>query len=159
MLAATTAVRRASAAGCRRAGLALLLSVAGGAAWSQPSPIGLWRTIDDATGEPKSLVRIVERDGVVEGRLEKILDPARAELTCVSCDDERRGQPLQGMTLLRNVRAEGDGRWGGGDILDPQSGKVYHVRLEPTDDGRQLKVRGYIGLPAFGRSQTWQRVE
>ncbi|WP_157270178.1 DUF2147 domain-containing protein [Azohydromonas aeria] len=143
-------------------GAAALLAVAAvpAAAWAQPAtPVGLWRTIDDATGQPKSLVRITESGGVLSGRVEQVLDPAKADSRCDACSDERKGQPVLGMTVLRNVRQEEPGQWGGGDILDPNNGKVYKVRLRPEDGGSRLGVRGYIGLPALGRSQTWQRVE
>lgn len=146
---------------CRiaRAAAAAALALAGAAAWAQATPVGLWRTIDDATQQPKSLVRISEAAGVLSGRVEQILDPAKAASRCDACSDDRKDQPVLGLTVLRNVRAEGDGQWGGGDILDPNNGKVYRVRLTPEDGGRRLVVRGYVGLPALGRSQTWQRVE
>jgi uncharacterized protein (DUF2147 family) len=121
--------------------------------------VGLWRTVDDATGQAKSLVRITESGGVLSGRVEQVLDPAKAGLRCAACSDERKDQPVAGLTILRNVRQEEPGQWGGGDILDPANGKVYKVRLRPEEGGSRLVVRGYVGLPALGRSQTWQRVE
>lgn len=127
-----------------------------------PTPAGLWKTFDDDTGRPKSLVRVVERDCRLTGRIEKLLDPDDpADGVCDRCSDERRNQPILGLTILRNVRRS-DGRsdlWEGGDILDPENGKVYHVRLLPSADGRHLDVRGYVGTPLFGRTQTWQRAE
>lgn len=138
---------------------AALLAGALPAAWAQASPVGLWRTIDDATGQAKSLVRITESGGVLSGRVEQVLDPAKADMRCEACSDERKDQPVLGMTILRNVRQEEPGQWGGGDILDPARGKLYKVRLRPEEGGSRLVVRGYIGLPALGRNQTWQRVE
>ena len=129
------------------------------AAWAQDTPVGLWRTIDDATGSAKSLVHISESGGVLTGRVEQLLDPAQAQRRCTACSDERKDQPVAGMTILRNVRPEEPGQWGGGDILDPNNGKLYKVRLRPEEGGSRLVVRGYVGLPALGRNQTWQRVE
>ena len=125
------------------------------------SRAGLWKTIDDDGKTEKSLVRIVEQGGVLSGKVEKIFDPAKADKRCELCSDARKDQPVLGLTILRNVRqSDGDATvWDGGDILDPNNGKVYKVRLKPSDDGRQLEVRGYIGVPLLGRSQTWQRVE
>ncbi|MEY8879435.1 MAG: DUF2147 domain-containing protein [Leptothrix sp. (in: b-proteobacteria)] len=125
------------------------------------SPTGLWKTIDDDGKTEKSLVRIVEQGGVLSGKVEKIFDPAKADKRCELCSDARKDQPVLGLTILRNVRQSGSDAavWDGGDILDPNNGKVYKVRLKPSDDGRQLEVRGYIGVPLLGRSQTWQRVE
>jgi uncharacterized protein (DUF2147 family) len=139
-------------------GLALLA----GLAHAQTTPVGLWKSIDDASGKEKSLIRIVETDGVLSGKVERLLDPAtKPDLRCEKCTDSRKDQPVVGMTVLRNVRqdASDKGLWGGGDILDPNEGKVYKVRLKPIDGGARLEVRGYIGMPLLGRTQTWQRVE
>ena len=146
-----------------RKNLAVALLVAGsafGAAAQVTSPAGLWRTIDDNTKKDKSLVRIVESNGVYSGKVEKIVDPdAPKDAVCKDCSDERKDKPILGMTIIRNVQANADDKttFGGGDILDPNNGKVYRVRLRPFDDGRKLEVRGYLG--PFYRNQTWLRVE
>ena len=141
--------------------LASLLLAATGSVWAQATPAGLWRTIDDESGKEKSLVRIVESGGVFTAKVEKITDPAKASDVCEKCTDERKGQPIVGMTIMRSVKQDsGDkGLWDGGDILDPKNGKVYKVRLKPIEEGKKLEVRGYIGAPLFGRTQTWIRVE
>jgi len=131
-------------------------------AHAQGTPAGLWRTIDDGTHKDKSLVRIVESGGVYTGRVEKILDvTAPPDAVCKDCSDERKDQPVLGMTILRNVKQNADDKsvFDGGDILDPNNGKVYSVRLKPIDNGTRLDVRGYIGTPLLGRTQTWIRVD
>ena len=140
----------------RNAALALVLAAAAGAAAAQATPVGLWKTIDDETKQEKSYVRITEANGALTGRIEKLLDPARQDAKCEKCTDERKDKPVAGMTILRNAKANGDA-WEGGDILDPNNGKVYRVRLKPEEGGRQLEVRGYIG--PFYRNQHWIRVE
>ena len=140
----------------RTAAMAIVLSVAAGAAWSQSTPAGLWKTIDDETKQEKSYVRITEQGGTLTGKVEKLLDPARQDSRCDKCTDERKDQPITGMTILRNVKANGD-VWDGGDILDPNNGKVYRVRLKPEEGGKRLEVRGYLG--PFYRNQHWIRVE
>ena len=131
------------------------------AAFAQATPAGLWKTIDDETKADKSLVRISESGGVYTGKIEKLLDPARQDAKCEKCSDERKDQPIAGMTVIRNVKQkEGDtSMFDGGEILDPNNGKTYKVRIKPVDGGKQLEVRGYIGAPLLGRTQTWQRVE
>ena len=140
---------------------AALVAAAAGAAHAQATPAGLWKTIDDETKQEKSLVRISESGGVFSGRIEKLLDPAKQDSKCDKCTDERKDQPVAGMTIIRNVKqTEGDaGQWDGGEILDPNNGKVYRVRIRPADGGKRLEVRGYIGAPLLGRTQTWLRVE
>ena len=149
----TTTPSRAFAIACLLAAVSL-------PAWAQSTPAGVWKTIDDATGKEKSLVRIVEAGGVYSGRIEKLLDPSSPQdATCKECKDDRRDKPVLGMTIIRNVKAHPDDKtvFDGGDILDPNNGKVYRVRLKPFDDGKKLEVRGYLG--PFYRNQTWLRVE
>jgi uncharacterized protein (DUF2147 family) len=89
-------------------------------------------------------------------------DPHRqADAKCTECTDERKGQPVQGMTILRGIKPDASekGTWDGGDILDPNDGKIYKVLLKLADGGKKLDVRGYIGMPMLGRTQTWLRVE
>jgi uncharacterized protein (DUF2147 family) len=140
----------------RTLAIAFALAVAAGAAAAQASPVGLWKTVDDETKQEKSHVRITEQGGVLTGKVEKLLDPAKQGSRCEKCTDERKDQPVAGMTILRNVKANGD-VWDGGDILDPNNGKVYRVRLKPEDGGKQLEVRGYLG--PFYCNQHWIRVE
>jgi len=138
------------------------LALAGLSAWAQSTPVGLWKTIDDDSKKEKSLVRISEAGGVFSGKIEKVLDPdTKPDARCDKCTDERKDQPILGLPIIRNVKASGDDAtlWDGGEILDPNNGKTYKVRLKPADGGKKLEVRGYIGAPLLGRTQTWHRVE
>jgi uncharacterized protein (DUF2147 family) len=139
--------------------IALALAAASGAVLAQATPVGLWKTIDDDGKTEKSLVRITEVDGALGGKVEKIFDAAQAGELCGQCTDERRGQPVVGMTIIRGAKKGDDGLWTGGDILDPNNGKVYKLHLRPVDGGKKLEVRGYVGLPLLGRTQTWVRAE
>lgn len=142
--------------GARRALAAALLTCAvSTAAAADPTPVGLWTTIDDRSGKVRSEVRIYERDGALHGRIEKIILPGKHE-RCVACTDERRDQPALGLVIIRNMKSDGDA-WSGGDVLDPENGKVYTATLRLEDEGKVLKLRGYVGLPMFGRTQTWTR--
>ena len=138
----------------------LALSLASLSAFAQMSPVGLWKTIDDDTKKEKSLVRIKETNGVYSGTIEKFLDPAtKADAVCDKCTDERKDKPILGMTILRNLKQNADDKtvYDGGDIVDPNNGKVYRSRLKPIEDGKKLEMRGYIG--PFYRTQVWIRVE
>ena len=135
----------------------LALLAAAGSALAQATPVGLWKTIDDETKAEKSFVRITDSGGVLSGKVERIIDPAKQAEVCDECKDERKGQRILGMTIIRNAKKADDGHWEGGDILDPTNGKVYRLRLKPLDGGKKLEVRGYIG--PFFRNQQWIRVE
>ncbi len=143
--------------------VALLLAGAAFAAAAQAtSPAGVWRTIDDNTKKDKSLVRIVEANGVYTGKVEKLVDPdSPKDAVCKDCSDDRKDKPVLGMTIIRNVKQSADDKtvFEGGDILDPNNGKVYRVKLKLIDNGSKLDVRGYIGTPMLGRTQTWVRAE
>lgn len=137
--------------------VALLLPVL---AFAQSTPVGLWKTIDDDGKTAKSQVRISEQGGTLVGSIDKLLDPnAAPDAKCDKCTDDRKDKPVLGLQIIRGVKADGDGVWGQGEILDPNNGKTYRTRLKPVDGGKKLEVRGYVGAPLFGRTQTWIRVE
>ena len=134
------------------------MTVASGA-FAQASPVGLWKTIDDDGKTEKSLVRIAEDGGVLTGKIEKVFDVTKQDARCDKCSDDRKDKPMLGFPVIRNVKAANDGVWSGGDITDPNNGKVYKVKIKPVDEGKKLEVRGYIGFSLLGRTQTWVRVE
>ena len=136
------------------------LFVATTACAQQASPVGLWKNIDDESGKPKALIRITESNGVLSGKIEKLFREPGEEQNpkCDKCEGAQKNQPVLGMTILTGMRRDGD-EYDGGKILDPNNGKVYNSKLELIDSGKKLSVRGYIGIPLLGRSQTWIREE
>ncbi len=138
----------------------LLVGAAFAAGAQATSPIGVWRTVDDATKKDKSLVRIVETNGVYTGKVEKFLDPVSPkDAVCKDCSDDRKDKPILGMTIIKNMKQSADDKaeFEGGEILDPNNGKVYKSKMKLVDNGAKLDVRGYIGVPVLGRTQTWIR--
>jgi uncharacterized protein (DUF2147 family) len=120
------------------------------------SPVGIWETIDDKTGKPTAVVEIFKENAKLFGRIEKLLTRDDQSAICVACADDRKNQPIVGMIIIRNIRAEGS-EYSGGDILDPNSGVVYRCKMHLEKNGSLLIVRGYIGVAFIGRSQTWHR--
>jgi len=120
------------------------------------TPVGRWRTVDDKTGQPRSIVRIWDENGRLFGRVEQSLNPARAGRRCDKCTDERKDQLIVGMVIIRGLEQKGD-EYSGGDILDPDNGKIYRCKVKLSERGNLLVVRGYLGASLFGRSQTWTR--
>jgi uncharacterized protein (DUF2147 family) len=145
----------------KNAPLVLILLTACVGAWAQATPAGLWKTIDDKSKSERALVRISEAGGVFTGRIEKVLAAdAVPGARCDKCEGDRKDQPMLGMEIVRAVKkSDSDNLWDGGTILDAAEGKVYKVRMQPADGGKKLEVRGYIGMPMLGRTQTWIRVE
>ncbi|HET6438355.1 MAG TPA: DUF2147 domain-containing protein [Anaeromyxobacter sp.] len=127
------------------------------------TPVGKWRTIDDASGKPKSVVAIWEEGGKLFGKVDQLLDPKPddPDPKCTKCQGELKDQRILGMRIMWDFRpdASDNTKWSGGRILDPDNGKVYRCTLTPAEDGNKLLVRGYVGIPVLGRTQTWIREE
>ena len=143
----------------RQAPAAIVFAVFAAPALAQMTPEGLWRSIDDKTGEPKSEIRIKSNGGALEGRIEKLLrKEADQNAVCEKCTDDRKGKPMVGLEIIRGAKkADGKDVWEDGKILDPESGKNYTLRLTPKDGGSKLDVRGSV--LGIGRTQTWVRVK
>jgi uncharacterized protein (DUF2147 family) len=138
--------------------VAIALSFASSMSFAQMSPEGLWRNIDDKTGEAKAEIRIsANPSGALSGKIERALIQS-SEPLCSLCTDDRKNQPKVGMEIIRGARKAGsDLAWEGGKILDPENGKEYTLRMTPIEEGKKLQIRGYIG--PFYRTQVWQRVQ
>lgn len=120
------------------------------------SPVGIWKTIDDETGEPKSHVQIYEKDGKIFGKVIKLLPKATTDV-CIDCPGDLNGKSLLEMDILWDLKPYKD-YWSYGQIIDPANGKVYKLSVWKEDD-KTIKLRGYIGISLIGRTQTWYKVE
>ena len=129
-------------------------------AWPREQLTGLWEQYDDDTKQLSSLVRLVQLpDGHFEGVVEKIIpgpgeDP---DPKCAKCEGMRKNQRVLGMQIITNLRRTDIARYEKGEILDPDSGDSYRLRISVIENGQKLEVRGYLGLSFFGRSQIWLR--
>lgn len=138
--------------------LALLFSLAFFAISMQgQSVLGKWKTIDDATGDAKSIVEITERNGRIYGKVIELLNPAMKSLKCKDCEGGDKDKPVLGIEVIKGLKKDGD-KYTDGKILDPSSGKLYKCNVS-LDGADKLKVRGYVGISAFGRNQIWHRVK
>ncbi len=128
-------------------------------AFAADSPAGRWQTIDDETGKPKSIVEIQQAaDGTLSGTVAKILQSDHGpNPLCSACEGERKNQPITGMTILWGLKPDGERVWSDGNILDPTKGKTYRAKVTLLEEGDKLEMRGYIGIEALGRTQTWIR--
>ncbi|MGB5941945.1 MAG: DUF2147 domain-containing protein [Leeuwenhoekiella sp.] len=137
--------------------LTLILTLATVAGSFAQDVFGKWKTIDDETGEAKSIVEIYKKNGKVFGKVVEILNEDRKDAKCQDCPGDRADQPILGLEIIRGLEKDDD-EYEDGTILDPQNGKVYkcYIELESAD---KLKVRGYIGFSLIGRTQYWYRVK
>lgn len=145
------------------AGLLCLLSSAAALAEDLSSPIGTWKTIDDKTGKPKSLVKIIEVKGKLLGTVVDVFpEPGESpDPVCDKCTSPSlHNHKIKGLTIMWGFQNNGE-QWTGGHIFDPQKRgsdqDPYRAKIWLENGGRDLIVRGYVGF--FFRSQTWHRVE
>lgn len=121
------------------------------------SPLGKWKTIDDVTGKPKSIVEIYEYQGKIYGRIIKLFREPNEDQDpiCDKCTDYRKNKKIMGMNVISGLTKKGT-EWSGGEIMDPKTGKIYscYITMEGAD---KLKVRGYLGVSVLGRTQYWTR--
>lgn len=133
----------------------------GSIVWAQNAIVGQWKTIDDETGKPKSIIEIYEKDGVFNGKIIKLFREPNEDQNpkCDKCSGDKKDQLILGMQNLNDLKKDSDTRWSGGEILDPNNGKTYSCKAELLDGGKKLNLRGFIGFSLIGRTQTWERVD
>jgi len=121
------------------------------------SVLGKWKAIDDDSGKTLGVVHIYEEDGKIVGKVVEITNPKSRDKRCNKCAGADINQPILGLVILRGLKKDGD-EYNGGKILDPKHGKYYKCYINLEDENK-LKVRGYIGISLFGRTQFWHRVK
>jgi len=128
-----------------------------GVALAQSSPVGIWKTIDDKTGEAKSHIELYEKEGKLHGKIAQLLQRP-ADTTCEKCPGNKKNKPLVGMIVVSNL-AFSKGSWKSGSILDPETGNEYacSIWLEANKPD-ELKVRGKHWTGLY-RTQTWYKVK
>lgn len=137
--------------------LTILFVAVAGVFSAQAQVTGKWKTIDDETGQAKSIVEIYESNGKIYGKVVEILNPAKKNSKCDKCKGADKGKPIEGLVIIKGLKKDGN-EWTDGDILDPQKGKLYSCTIE-LDGKDKLKVRGYMGVSLLGRTQVWHRVK
>lgn len=128
-------------------------------AWAQSaSPVGKWKTIDDETKQPKSIVEISETQGKLSGKIVQLFRKPEEDQNpkCDKCTGDKKDQPILQMEIIEGMTQDGD-VWSGGHILDPKNGKTYKCKIKVVDGGKKLEVRGFIGFSLLGRTQVWER--
>lgn len=125
---------------------------------SSQSIFGKWKTIDDRTGNPKAIINIYEKDGLMYGFVEKIVEPGKENARCVKCDGDLKDKPVVGMTIIDGLEEDEDGEWKGKTLFDPEQAMTFRCKiwLNP-DNSDELKVRGYLAF--IYRTQTWVRAD
>ena len=116
-----------------------------------------WKTIDDKTKQPKAIVKFTEqKNGTLSASIQSVLTPGE-ENACKKCEGPYHNKSLKGLRIVTGLKNVGGTSYENGSILDPQSGKTYKLKGQIADGGKKLELRGFIGVAALGRNQTWIR--
>ncbi|MBS3992237.1 MAG: DUF2147 domain-containing protein [Bacteroidetes bacterium] len=134
----------------------LMVAVVGMMSVSAQTVFGKWKTIDDETGNEKSIVEIYQKDGKVYGKVLQVLEKGKENKVCDECKGDKKNKPVKGMVIVEGLKKDGN-EYSGGTILDPKNGKEYKCYIT-LEDNNKLKVRGFIGFALIGRTQYWYRV-
>ena len=125
---------------------------------AQVNPTGIWQTVDDEDGKPKSHIEVYKVDGKLHAKVIKLLEKEN-DLLCTECKGDKKDQPIVGMEIMWEMKKDGDkNEWKGGKIMDPKNGKEYKCKVKLEQEG-VLEVRGFIGFSLLGRTQKWYRIE
>ena len=114
------------------------------------SPVGTWKTIDDHSGNPRSYVEIYQQDGMLFGKITKLLDKDPSTL-CKKCTGNKKNKPVVGLVIIEKLKPNKDS-WENGKIIDPENGKEYDCELWVEDGTLKVKGKHWTG---FSRTQTW----
>jgi len=120
------------------------------------SIFGKWKTIDDETGNEKSIVEIYQKDGKAYAKIIQLLEKGKEDKVCDKCKGSNKNKPIKGMVIINGLSKD-DYEWNGAKILDPKTGKEYKCYIT-LDTPNKLKVRGYIGFALIGRTQYWHKI-
>lgn len=117
------------------------------------SPVGVWTTIDEHTGEKRADVRFDLVQDELVGTIVRPYSKPDDVRFCNACPGAFKNKPILGLRFIWGLKQDEDGAWVNGHILDPQSGRIYRLKVVEKSD--RLHVRGYMGHPLIGRSQVW----
>jgi uncharacterized protein (DUF2147 family) len=128
----------------------------GSSNYDTTTPVGRWKTVDDTTGKIKSVVVLWEEEGKLYGKIERLVnpDPKDPDPRCVRCAGDLKNRHVIGLRIVWDLTQKRD-QWSGGEILDPENGKVYRCSMMVKDRGKKLRVRGFVGFSLLGRTEYW----
>lgn len=140
--------------------LALLVCLpgAGSCEVSADAILGQWYTKDN-----EAVVEIYKEGDTYAGKIVWLAESVATDengapvVDANNPDPEKAKQPVLGMTLAHGFSHVGGNDWENGHIYDPDNGKTYKCLMKLKKGGKQLKVRGFIGVSLLGRNEYWTR--
>lgn len=118
---------------------------------------GKWESIEAETGKTEAIIEVYKEDNKAYAKVIDILNPEDKDKICIYCKGKNKDKPILGLIILDGLKEDGD-EWSGGKIVDPKNGNTYKCYIK-LKDSNNLKLRGYIGISLFGRTEYWKRFE
>lgn len=118
--------------------------------------VGMWKNLDDEDGKEKSHIKVYVENNELKATVVKLLPHATLR-NCESCKGALKNKPIEGMSIMYGMKKQTDGTYSGGTILNPKNGKEYKCTIS-LDDDNKMRVRGYIGFSALGKTQFWYKL-
>ena len=136
---------------------------AGAADAASPSLLGRWQAIDNDTHKPYGVVEFMSLGNSFSGYIRQYIAlPGEAPTTVCSprCPAGKAGQPVLGLEAVWGLRRNADPlQFDDGYAVDPKDGTQLRCKINLKPDGKTLAIRFYMGMPMFGETETWLRLD
>lgn len=124
--------------------------------FAEPTPVGLWQSYD-LNKNVRNIVKFSLKNGKLMGNIVKVKSLRGEKALCDVCVGPWHNKPLLGLPIIWGLKKLGN-KWVNGQVVNVDNGKIYNCQLSVSDDNKIMNFTGYLGIPAFGATVQWMRV-